>query len=149
MLRALRRQRVQIEDVGLRAREEEEARHQLLIFREFVDLAAMYTTPQHCGRFFNPMMDTMATHLQSMSEDGVDAASVVVEGHSFGADLDYLNCLLSLVAIWVGHNGGEVVPVEGRGKLVQCIKALTDRDWVATVMRCGAAAESEGMCFGV
>ena len=51
MLRVLRRQRVHIDDEGLRARELEEARHQMVVFREFVDLAAVYTTTEHCERF--------------------------------------------------------------------------------------------------
>ena len=139
MLRVLRRQRVHIDDEGLRARELEEARHQMVVFREFVDLAAVYTTTEHCERFARPLLETLQQHLLRMqAETDSDSVStnnsVVVERLSFGADLDYLNRLLLLAATWTAHNGGEVVPIQMLPELVQIIRSLTDREWVDTVM---------------
>ena len=153
ILRILKRQRVDDDDDAVAAqREREEAEHQIVIFREFLDLAAAYTTTEYCERFAGPLIETLYDHLVSIrplkeakpesdsnSNSQIDSKS----DSSFGADLDFLNRLLVLVGIWTAHNGGEVVPMTMSSKVVQLLKRLTNKQWIDTVMQFGSSSNDE------
>lgn len=74
MLKVLHRQRVHVDadgavpDEGLMNRENEEVQHQMKIFEEFVDLAAVYTNNKHCLAFFAPFYAVINKHLAFMQK---------------------------------------------------------------------------------